>query len=357
MDTTDPDITFDEYGVCSHCRHFEAVTRHQWFPNAEGARRWEQIVDQVKREGKNKEYDCIIGLSGGLDSAYLAYKIRDAGLRPLAVHVDGGWNSEIAVANIERMVKALRLDLYTHVVDWEEMRDLQLAFFRASVANQDVPQDHAFFAELYRCVLANDIKYFLIGGNIATECVLPESWGYNAMDLRHIMGIHRKFGKTRLEKFPKIGFMKLYGMQVFGRLKVVRPLNLMEYDREKAAKDLLGAVGWRHYGAKHHESRFTKFFQSYYLPVKFGFDKRKAHLSSLIVTGQMNRSDAMEELTRPPFDGREISFDMAFVAKKLGVDLESFKAILELPCRTYRDYPSNASLFVLKNSLVSWMRR
>lgn len=356
MDTTDPDISFDHEGVCCHCRTFDAVTRPTWFPNEEGARRWERLVDQIRQDGKGKDYDCLIGLSGGLDSAYLAYKIRDAGLRILAVHVDAGWNSEIAVGNIERIVKKLKLDLYTHVVDWEEMRDLQLAFYRSSVANQDIPQDHAFTAELYHCAKRHKIKHFLSGGNIATECVLPASWGYNPLDLRHLMGIHRRFGRMPLRKYPHIGFFELYTIQVLKRLVVSRPLNYMPYDRASAMDELVAAVGWRHYGAKHHESRFTKFFQTYYLPVKFGFDKRKAHLSSMILTGQMDRATALEELRQPHYDAREIEFDKRFIAKKMGISMEEFEEIFRAPKRTYLDYPSNDALFRAKAKVTRLLK-
>lgn len=357
MDTTDPDITFNDFGVCSHCQVFDREIRNQWFPNAEGAQKWEIMAEQIRKEGIGKDYDCLIGLSGGLDSAYLAYKIRDAGLRPLAVHVDGGWNSEIAVANIERVVKELKLDLYTHVVDWEEMRDLQLAFFRASVANQDIPQDHAFFSELYHCARRHKIKFFLSGGNIATECVLPTGWGYNAMDLRHLVSIHKQFGEYPLKKYPRIGFQELYRIQALRQLVQFRPLNYMPYNRNEASKELMQAIGWRHYGSKHHESRFTKFFQSYYLPVKFGFDKRKAHLSSMILTEQIDRLAALDELATPSYDSLEVEFDKIFIAKKLGITLRSFTEMLRLPNKTHRDYPSNEWLFRLKGRLVSWIRR
>lgn len=358
MDTSDPEITFDARGCCNHCRAFDSGPRQSWLPNEEGARRWAGWVDRIRADGRGREYDCIIGLSGGVDSAYLAWRLRDSGLRMLAVHVDGGWNSEVAVGNIERIVKSLKIDLSTFVVDWEEMRDLQVAFLRASVANQDVPQDHAFFAQLYRQSVQYKIGYFLSGGNLATECILPSSWGYNAMDRRHLSAIHSRFGTRRLKSFPRIGFFTMYVMNRYvRRFRVLRPLDFMNYDKMRAKAELAENIGWRDYGEKHHESRFTKFFQSYYLPVKFGFDKRRAHLSSMVVTGQISRAEALATLEKPSFNAAEIDEDKRYLSRKLGLTLEEFEAILALPPKSYRDYPSNARLFALKDRFVARIRR
>jgi len=358
MDASDPDITFDEAGVCSHCQLWERRDRPTWFPNEEGARRWAAWVEKIKADGRGKDYDCILGISGGADSAYLAWKLRDHGLRILAVHVDGGWNSEVSVANIELLVKRLKIDLFTHVVDWEEMRDLQLAFFRSGVANQDTPQDHAFFAQLYRQATSHRIGYFLSGGNLATECVLPRSWGYTAMDRRHLRAIHRRFGTRRLRSFPTVSFLDMYLVNPYLRgFRTLRPLDLMVYRKAEAKRELAEGLGWRDYGEKHHESRFTKFFQSWYLPVKFGFDKRKAHLSSMILTSQITREEALAELQRPSFDAATLDEDKRFIAKKLGISGDEFEAILAQPNRSWRDYPSNAKLFLLKEHAVRWLRR
>jgi len=357
MDTSDPAITFDSAGVCCYCRKWEHEERLTWHPNAEGERIWQGWVQQMKAEGKGKEYDCIIGISGGADSAYLAWKLRDSGLRMLAVHVDGGWNSEISVANIEMLCKSLQLDLFTYVVDWDEMRDLQLAFFRSGVANQDVPQDHAFFSQLYRQANRLRIRYFLSGGNLATECILPRAWGYNAMDRRHLRGIHRRFGTRPLRTFPTIGFLSLYVTNPFiRRFRVLRPLNWMKYIKKEAKLELSVGLGWKDYGDKHHESRFTKFFQSWYLPVKFGFDKRKAHLSSMINSEQITREEALAELSKAPFDATTLNEDKRFLAKKLGISLDEFGRILAQPVRTWQDYPSNAALFACKDRAMRWLR-
>lgn len=350
MDTSDPDISFDEHGLCNHCREFETVHRKRWFPNADGEGRWAGWVRRIQAEGRGKDYDCIIGISGGVDSAYMAYRIRADDLRPLAVHVDGGWNSEIAVRNIELLVSKLKIDLHTYVVDWEEMRDLQVAFLKASLANQDVPQDHAFFASLYREAARQGIRYFLSGGNLATECILPRSWGYNAMDSRHLKGVHARFGQRPLRTFPRIGFWRMYFWNPYvRRFRVLRPLDFMDYSRENAKEELAREIGWRDYGQKHHESRFTKFFQSYYLPEKFGYDKRRAHLSSMIVTGQITRDTAIRSLQDPPYDPLAIGEDKRYVAKKLGLTVDQFEEIMALPPRTFRDFPSNARLFALKD--------
>jgi len=357
MDTSDPEIAFDKDGLCTHCQKWDRSTSATWHPNDDGARIWQGWVDQMRKDGRGRDYDCIIGISGGCDSAYLAWKLRNSGLRMLAVHVDGGWNSEISVANIELLCKSLKLDLFTYVVDWDEMRDLQLAFFRSGVANQDVPQDHAFFAQLYRQAAKHRIRYFLSGGNLATECILPAAWGYNAMDRRHLRGIHARFGTRPLRSYPTVGFLSLYLVNPYlRRFRVLRPLNWMRYIKREAKQELTTGLGWRDYGDKHHESRFTKFFQSWYLPVKFGFDKRKAHLSSMINTGQITRDDALAELAKASFDATTLNEDKRFLAKKLGIGLEEFERILAQPVRTWQDYPSNAALFACKDRVVRWLR-
>lgn len=354
MDTSDPEIVFDETGLCNHCDNFYKNTSKKWFPDENGARRWEQIVDRVKADGKGKDYDCIIGISGGIDSAYMAYRLQSCDLRVLAVHVDGGWNSEIAVKNIELLVTKLKLDLYTYVVDWEEMADIQLAFLKAAVTNQDIPQDHAFFAQLYRQAIKNKIRYFFSGGNIATECILPKSWGYNAMDLRHLKAIHTRFGRRPLRSYPQIGFWTMYFANPYlHRIRSLRPLNYLDYNKSQAKEELTKVFGWRDYGDKHHESRFTKWFQAYYLPTKFGIDKRKAHLSSMIVTGHISRDAALAELEKPPYDMALLEEDLLFIAKKLYVGVDELKQIITLPPIGHSNYPTNKRLFALKDYVVS----
>ncbi|MDY0096649.1 MAG: N-acetyl sugar amidotransferase, partial [Candidatus Vecturithrix sp.] len=262
MDTSDPEIAFNADGICSHCTGFDVNTRQHWFPNEEGKARWASIVKQIKKAGEGREYDCILGLSGGVDSSYLAIKVRDWGLRPLVVHVDAGWNSELAVANIEAIVKHCNFDLYTHVVNWEEMRDLHMSYLRAGIANQDVPQDHIFFASLYHFATKNGIRYILSGGNIATEGIFPESWHGSSMDAINLKAIHKIYGEHPLADYRTISFFEYYIWYPFvKKMRTVRPLNYMAYSKEGAIEELERTVGYRTYGRKHGESQFTKFFQ------------------------------------------------------------------------------------------------
>ena len=346
MDTSDPDITFDEHGHCNHCIKVETTIKPRWHPNAAGEEQLKNIVREIKAAQGSNQYDSIIGLSGGVDSSYLLYIAKTKlGLNPLAVHVDGGWNSDEAVSNIENLTKKLGVDLYTIVVNWEEMKDLQLAFLNASVANQDVPQDHAFFAGLYSFSVKYKIRHVLNGSNFATESILPPSWGYNAMDSKYILDIHKKFGQRKLKTFPIVSFCKRYIYYPYIRkMQIIKPLNYMYYNKDQAIEVLEKELGWKYYGGKHHESRFTKFFQTYYLPKKFGFDKRRAHLSSLVVSGAMTRADALSEMNKEPYDKNTIVSDMEFVAKKLGIRPDELQALMEKPNKMYYDYKSNDAL-------------
>ncbi len=344
MDTTDPEISFDEKGICNHCRRFENEIKPRWFPNKEGRKKLDKIIEQIKIDGKGKEYDCVIGLSGGVDSSYLAYILRTEypELKILAIHIDGGWNSELAVHNIENIVKILDIDLHTGVINWEEMKDLQLAYFKSQLANQDIPQDHAFFATLYDVANKYNIKYFLTGGNFATESILPSSWGYNAMDATQLKAVHKQFGKIKLKDYTTVSFFQKYiYYPLIKKFKIIRPLDMMDYNKDKAKKIIMEKINWRDYGGKHHESRFTKFFQAHWLPTKFGFDKRKAHLASLIVSGQMTRNEALKELEKPLYDINELQEDKEFLAKKMGLSLVEFNEIMNQPNKTFRDYPSD----------------
>lgn len=356
MDTSDPEITFDSQGVCSHCQTFDATAAPtlNLAGTTKGNQQLKATVDQIKAEGKGKEYDCVIGISGGIDSSYLAYKVKEFGLRPLAVHCDTGWNSELAVSNIENIVKKLDMDLYTFVVNWDEMRDLQLAFFRASLANCDIPQDHAFLAVLHHLAASHGIKNIISGGNLATESILPSSWGYNAGDRRHLQAVQKQFGTMRLKQYPTLSFFQRYLLYPFvKKIRTVRLLNNMPYNKQEAKQLIQEEFGWRDYGGKHYESIFTRFFQAYYLPHKFGYDKRRAHLSSLIVSRQMERESSLDEMKRPPHPEKELLEDKAFVAKKLGISDEAFDQIIAQPNRTYSDYPSNAWLFDFKTRMVN----
>ena len=344
MDTTDPEIEFDENGVCNHCRRFEKEIKPRWFPNEIGKKKLDNIIKEIKKDGEGKEYDCVIGLSGGVDSSYLAYVLRTQypELKILAIHIDGGWNSELAVHNIENIVKILDIDLHTGVINWEEMKDLQLAYFKSQLANQDVPQDHAFFATLYKVANKYSIKYFLTGGNFATESILPSAWGYNAMDAKQLKAVHKQFGKIKLKEYTTVSFFQKYiYYPLIKKFRIIRPLDLMEYNKDEAKRIIMEKINWKDYGAKHHESRFTKFFQAHWLPSKFGFDKRRAHRSSLIVAGQMSREEALHELKKPLYDEHELKEDVEFLSKKMGLSVKEFKDIMKIPNKTFRDYPSD----------------
>lgn len=339
MDTSDSEIVFDEKGVCNHCHQFDNVTSKRWYPNAEGKQKLDEIFSVIRQEGRGKEYDCIIGLSGGVDSSYLALMMKDYGLRPLVVHVDGGWNSELAVHNIEKILKYCNYELFTHVMDWEDMRDLQLAYLKAGVANQDVPQDHAFFSTLYHFAVKNNIRYVISGGNIATESVFPRSWHHSAMDAINLHAIHKQFGSQKLKHYKTISFAEYYFYYpLIRKMKTVRPLNYMPYNKQEALQHLITTIGYKDYGRKHGESRFTKFFQNHYLPVKFGIDKRRIHLSSMILSEQMTREEAVNELAKPLYDAIELADDMGYVAKKLGISTVQLEFLVKEPGRSYKDF-------------------
>lgn len=346
MDTTDEDITFNEDGVCNHCLRYDQMNPTQVTLGQKGQDELKKIIQQIKQERKNYEYDCILGLSGGVDSSYAAYLAKELGLRILAVHVDSGWNSELAIHNIENIVKKLDLDLYTYVCDWNEMRDLQLSFFKASVANCDIPQDHAFIAAIYKVAKEKNIPYTISGQNFSTESILPISWGHTNMDTIHIKAIQQQFGTQKLKKYPMVNFFGAYYYYpcIFG-LTSVKVLDFMDYNKEQAKKFLKEHLDWRDYGGKHYESKFTKFFQAYYLPEKFGYDKRKAHLSSLIVSNQITKEQALQELEKPLYDPKELQADIEYIVKKLGITLEEWNTIMALPKKTYLDYPSNKWLY------------
>ena len=341
MDETDANIKFDEHGVCNHCHRFDEVQSLQLFSGVDGETRLQNIVDKIKKEGAGKEYDCIIGLSGGVDSSYLAVKIKDFGLRPLVVHVDAGWNSELAVSNIEKIIKHCGYDLHTHVMNWEEMRDLQLSYMKAAVANQDVPQDHAFFSSMYHFAVKNDIKYILSGGNLATEAVFPDSWHGSAMDAINLKDIHRTYGSKPLRDYKTISFFEYYFWYPFAKgMRTVRPLNFMEYDKREAEKYLQETVGYRSYARKHGESIFTKLFQNYYLPTKFGYDKRKLHYSSMILSGQMSREEAVVKLAEPLYAADELENDIDYFCKKMRVNRQQFDELMQAPIHDYSDFKS-----------------
>lgn len=359
MDASNHAIEFDASGQCDCCRDALQRMPHEWWPNAEGEARMLALVAMLKAEGRNKPYDVMVGLSGGIDSAYLAHVAsRKYGLRLLAVHVDGGWNSEPAVHNIESVVRGLGIDLHTYVVEWQEMQDLQVAFLKASVLNQDIPQDHAFFATLYRTAAKFGLRHFLNGVNFASECIVPPNLGFPSMDGKHARAVHARFGSAPLATYPIMSLAQYVWMtRVRKQLTIHRPLNYFAYDKEEAQRELQREYGWRDYGGKHCESRFTKFYQEIYLPRKFGFDKRSLHLSSLIVSGQMTRDRALVELAQPISQPDQVRRDIKFVAKKLGLTRDALEAMIDAPTVSHYAYPNQMGLHKSLRTLKALMRR
>ena len=359
MDTTDPNISFDERGFCDYCRNFYANIQPNWHTDGQGERELAKIVERIKIAAKGRDHDCLIGVSGGVDSSYVAFIAKEKlGLRPLLFHVDAGWNSQESVNNIQRLVDGLGLDLYTEVIDWSEMKDLQLAFFNAQVANIDIPQDLAIFSALYNFAIKHDIKYILTGANYSTECVRePNEWGaYYPTDMRFVRDIHRKFGKRPLKTFPATDIFKyrIYYSLIRG-IKVVRPLNYIRYIKEEAAQELIARFGWQRYAQKHHESRFTRFVECYWLPKKFGYERRKAHLSSLILTQQMTREEALERIAKPELDEQTMIKEFEYVAKKLDLTTVEFQKLFEGGNKTFRDYKNNMLLINMASKILQML--
>jgi N-acetyl sugar amidotransferase len=344
MDTSDSNIAFDARGWCDYCNNFYRNILPNWHPNEQGEREIRAIAEKIKIDGAARDHDCIIGVSGGVDSSYVTYVAKaKLGLRPLILHVDAGWNSQQSVNNIEKLVDGLGLDLHTEVVDWQEMKDLQLAFFRAQVPHLDTPQDHAFFAALYNFAAEHGFKYIITGANYSTECVRePLEWHYHASDLRQLKDIHRRFGTRPLATFPTADILtyKLY-YRFIKQVRVVKPLNYVPYIKEQAMQELVDRFGWQKYAHKHYESRFTRFYEGYWLPTKFGYDKRRAHFSSLILTEQMTREEALRRIAEPAYDSETIGQDFEYVATKLDLSVAELRELMNGPNKSYRDYKSS----------------
>ncbi|MBW3595863.1 MAG: N-acetyl sugar amidotransferase [Planctomycetes bacterium] len=345
MDTTDPDIAFDRDGVCNHCHHYDWNLAARTLTGAAAAAHVDQLFHQIRAAGRGREYDCIIGVSGGVDSTFVAYKARELGLRPLAVHLDNGWNSELAVKNIEHVLNKLGIDLYTHVIDWDEFRDLQLAFLKASTPDAEIPTDHAILALLFQLARRNRVRYVLSGVNARTESHLPRAWSTGHLDWKYVRSIHCQFGTRKLTTFPHQSLCTL-ALNCL-RTQCIDILNYLDYSKAEALQTLTQELGWKYYGGKHYESIYTRFYQGYYLPRKFGFDKRRSHLSSLICGGEITREQALRELAQEPYPEELQRQDREYVIKKFGLTDAEFQAIMAAPPKRFCDYPSstNGALF------------
>jgi putative aminotransferase len=359
MDTSDPNIGFDDRGWCDYCNNFEATIKPNWHTDSQGKAALDEMADTIRAHGKGRDFDCIIGLSGGLDSSYTAYIAKEKmGLRPLLLHVDAGWNTDQAVGNIEKLVDGLGLDLYTEVVNWDEMRRLQVAFLKAGIPDQDLVQDAAFFSGLYKFAHQNGIKHIITGSNFSTECCRePEEWGgYLGIDKRLFGDIFHQFGEGKLNSFPLTDILvyKLWYQKILG-MKVHHPLNLVPFVKKDAEDELERLFGWQRFKHKHHESRFTRFYEDYWLPRRFGFEKRRAHFSSLIMTGQMTREEALDRIARPEMDEHFLQQEFEYVAHKLGLTVDELQELFDAPRKTYRDYKNKRWLIGLGADAMRWL--
>jgi N-acetyl sugar amidotransferase len=359
MDTSDPTIIFNDKGESDYYTNYIETILPNWHTDERGYTELMKEAEKIKADGKGRDFDCIIGLSGGLDSSYVAHVAKEVmGLRPLIFHVDAGWNTDRAVGNIEKLVNGLNLDLYTDVINWEEMKDLQVAFLKSQIADQDLPQDYAFFSGLYKFAKKNKIKYVLTGGNFSTECCRePEEWGgFPGIDTRLVKDIHSKFGKRPLKTFPLVDILsyKIYYRYVLG-MKVFKPLNLVPYIKSDVEKFLFEKYGWESFQHKHHESRFTRFYEDYWLPRKFGFEKRRAHFSSLILTGQMSRGQALERISKPELSEDFLQKEFDYVADKLDLTRNELQAIFNAPNKTYKDYKNKMNIIKAGSKIMMKM--
>ncbi len=360
MDTSDPNIVFDDEGVSDYYHNFQKNILPYWHTDERGYNELMKIAEKIKTEGKGKDYDCIIGLSGGLDSSYLTYVATEImGIRPLLFHVDAGWNTDKAVGNIEKLCNGLGLELFTEVINWEEMKDLQVAFLKAQTPGQDGPQDIAFFSGMYKFAKSHKIKYVLTGANFSTECCKePAEWGaYPGIDKIFVMDIYKKFGNGKLKTFPILDILEykvLY--QVFQGMKVIKPLNMVPFIKKDAENLLFEKFGWEKFKHKHHESRFTRFYEDYWLPRKFGYEKRRAHFSSLILTGQMTRDEALDRISRPELDEQTLLNEFEYVAHKLDLTVQELQTLFEGENKTFKDYRNKRHIIDLGGKILTMLK-
>jgi N-acetyl sugar amidotransferase len=352
----DRNIAFDNKGICHHCQRYDAMFSTRVIQGKAGKAVLDALVRNIKKAGRGRDYDCIIGVSGGVDSTYVAWFVKQLGLRPLAVHLDNGWNSELAVKNIERVLTKLGIDLYTYVIDWEEFRDLQISFLKASTPDGEIPSDHAIFALLWREAVRRGIKYIVSGMNFTTESIYVPDWAYGHSDWRYIQDVHRQFGRVRLRTYPHFSLIYLLYANLVRRVRTVSILNNVDYNKKEAMRILTEELGWQYYGGKHHESIYTRFYQGYVLPKKFGIDKRYGHLSDLINAGQTTREQALEEIEKPPYPEAQQQEDMVYVSKKLGLRGDAFAEIMALPVKNFRNYQNHFRLVNILKAIANGLR-
>lgn len=357
MDTTFREIEFYPDGRCTCCREYDEINVKDLHADKDGQAALSLLISKIKDSGKGREYDCLIGLSGGVDSSYVAYLVaKKYGLRALAVHLDNGWNTELAVANVEQLVKRLGIDLITHVLDWNEFRDIQKSFIKSGISNIEIPTDHAIWAVLLRTAAKMNIPFVIAGNNVVTESIMPHSWLYGSKDSVLIRGIHKKFGSLNMKSYPFLTAFDYVYFLLFRGIRWVPILNYIEFNKQDAKAFLMSELGWRDYGGKHYESVFTRFFHAAYLPERFGFDLRKAYLSALICSGQITRSGALNELNMPTAPDEILKQDRAYVLKKLGISESEYREILSEPIKTYKDYPNSEALWHRFSGFVKWAR-
>jgi N-acetyl sugar amidotransferase len=357
MDTTATEIVFDDNGVCNFCHHYDTNLVNEVFSNKDGEEKVQKLIAQIKERGKNRQYDCLIGISGGVDSSYVAYLVKKKyGLRVFAVHLDNGWNSELAVANIEQILKRLDIDLYTYVLDWKEFRDIQISFLKSGISNIEIPTDHAIWALLIKTAAKMKIPYIIAGNNVVTESIMPDSWLYSSKDSKLIKAIHDKFGKVKMKTYPRLTTFDYIQYLLLRGIRWVPILNYIPYVKSDAKKILIEELSWRDYGGKHYESIFTRFFHAYYLPNKFEYDLRKTYLSALICSGQITREDALEELKNPPASEEMLVNDKEYVMKKLGLSTEEFESIINDSNKTFNDYPNTDKLWKSFSKIIKIAR-
>jgi len=341
MDTSDRNIRFDENGYCNHCRNYIKIMnnfKQDCELNGGTEKIIKDLINKIKKKKKHPKYDCVLGISGGLDSSYLAYYLKSNGLNPLAVHLDNGWNSELSVDNITHLLKKLAIDLFTLVLDWQSFKDLQLSFLYASTPDAEIPTDHVIFGTLFKVARRFKIKYIITGENMATEGILPRSWTYGIHDWRYINDVHTKFGKTKLINYPHYSIFQQYFWTKILKINIIRPLNYLNYNKLEIENFLTTNYGWRNYKIKHFESIYTRFFQGYILPKKFNIDKRRAHLSALICSNQISRAEALKQLQINNYPPELQQEDKEYVLKKLELTETEFQKIMDLPIKSFNDY-------------------